>query len=102
MKLRATTSAPIMIAERTPPMLSTALSGLVDVGRHVRQAMYSASNASGMVTRKTEPHAKYSSRKPERSGPSIATPPPRADHIAMDRVRAGPDQSAVMSASVVG
>ena len=36
------------------------------------------------------------------SGPSMATPPPRADQAAMERVRAGPDQSAVMSASVVG
>ena len=32
----------------------------------------------------------------------MATPPPRADQAAMERVRAGPDQSAVMSASVVG
>ena len=52
--------------------------------------------------RKTEPQAKYSSSRPEMSGPSMATPPPSADHIAMERVRAGPDQSAVMSASVVG
>ena len=29
-------------------------------------------------------------------------PPPIADHSAIDFVRPGPDQSAVMSASVVG
>ena len=52
--------------------------------------------------RNTEPQAKYSSSRPEMSGPSIATPPPSADHIAIECVRAGPDQSAVMRARVVG
>ena len=50
----------------------------------------------------TEPQAKNSSSRPEISGPSMATPPPSADHIAIDRVRAGPDHRAVMSARVVG
>ena len=36
------------------------------------------------------------------SGPSSAMPPPRADQSAIDFVRAWPDQSAVMRASVVG
>ena len=35
-------------------------------------------------------------------GPSAAIEPPIADQRAIDRVRAGPLQSAVMSASVVG
>jgi hypothetical protein len=39
---------------------------------------------------------------PEQSGPSADTPPPIAAHSAIDFVRAGPDQSAVIRASVVG
>ena len=54
------------------------------------------------MTRNTEPHQKCSSRNPETSGPSAAIAPPSADHSAIDLVRAGPDQSAVISASVVG
>src|SRR3954447_18590229 len=37
-----------------------------------------------------------------RAATSRANPPPSADHSAIDFVRAGPDQSAVISASVVG
>ena len=66
------------------------------------QAMYNASSASGMVIRKTEPQLKYWSSSPARTGPSMAVPPPSADHRAIDRVRAGPDHSAVIRASVVG
>ena len=54
------------------------------------------------MTRKTEPHSKCSSRAPESSGPSAAIAPPIADQSAIDRVRAAPAQSAVISASVVG
>ena len=36
------------------------------------------------------------------SGPSAAMPPPIADQSAIDRVRPGPAQSAVISARVVG
>ena len=76
---------------------------LVDVRRHEpNQAIASATNASGSVSRKTEPHQKCSSRKPESSGPSEAIAPPRPDQSAIDFVRPGPDQSAVISASVVG
>ena len=64
--------------------------------------MYRATTASGSVTRKTEPHSKLVSSAPERSGPSAAMAPPRADHSAIDFVRAGPDHSAVINASVVG
>src|SRR3954453_17107541 len=35
-------------------------------------------------------------------GPSAATAPPTPDHNAMDLVRVGPDQSAVINARVVG
>ena len=52
--------------------------------------------------KKTEPQAKCSSRAPESSGPSEAIAPPIADHRAIDLVRAAPDHSAVISASVVG
>ena len=41
-------------------------------------------------------------RRPAQSGPTAAMAPPTADHRAMARVRGGPDQSAVISASVVG
>ena len=64
--------------------------------------MTSATTASGSVTRKTEPHQKCSSSSPESSGPSAEIAPPSADHSAIDFVRAGPDQSAVISARVVG
>ena len=52
--------------------------------------------------RKTEPHSKCSSSAPESSGPSAAIAPPSADQSAIEFVRAGPDHSAVISASVVG
>ena len=41
-------------------------------------------------------------RSPAMSGPSAEIAPPSADHSAIDFVRAGPDHSAVISASVVG
>ena len=102
MKLRPTIRAPIMTADRTPPRLSTRSVDSFTCAGTCFWPMYRARTAKGRVTRNTDPHAKYSSSNPETSGPSIATPPPSADHIAMERVRAGPDQSAVMSASVVG
>ena len=64
--------------------------------------MTSATTASGRVIRKTDPHSNSSSSAPATSGPSDAMAPPRADHSAIDFVRPGPDQSAVISASVVG
>ena len=79
------------------------LGRLVDVARdEASTAMTRATAASGRVTRKTEPHQKCSSSAPATSGPSAATPPPIADQRAIDFVRPGPDQSAVISASVVG
>ena len=54
------------------------------------------------MSRNTDPHQKCSSRIPEQSGPSAEIAPPIAAHSAIDFVRAGPDQSAVISASVVG
>ena len=67
-----------------------------------RQAMNRATAARGSVMRKTEPQSNCSSRAPESSGPSAAMAPPSADQSAIDLVRAGPDHSAVISASVVG
>ena len=64
--------------------------------------MTSATTASGRVIRKTDPHSNSSSIAPATSGPSDAMAPPRADHSAIDFVRPGPDQSAAISASVVG
>ena len=40
--------------------------------------------------------------KPDASGPSAAIAAPSPDHSAIERVRAAPDQSAVINASVVG
>ena len=65
-------------------------------------ASTSATTASGSVSRKTEPHAWCSSSAPDSSGPSAEIAPPRPDHSAIERVRAGPDHSAVINASVVG
>ncbi len=64
--------------------------------------MIRATMASGSVTRKTEPHANWPSSQPDTRGPSDAIAPPSADQSAIDRVRAGPDQSAVIRARVVG
>ncbi len=64
--------------------------------------MTSATPASGSVTRNTDPHQNSSSSAPATSGPSAAIAPPSADQSAIDFVRPGPDQSAVMSARVVG
>ena len=54
------------------------------------------------MRRKTDPHQKCSSSRPESNGPRAEIAPPSADQSAIDFVRAGPDQSAVISASVVG
>jgi len=50
----------------------------------------------------TDPHQKCRSNQPASSGPSAVSAPPIADQRAIDRVRAGPDHSAVINASVVG
>ena len=54
------------------------------------------------MIRNTEPHQNSSSSAPESSGPSEEIAPPMPDHSAIDLVRPGPDQSAVIRASVVG
>ena len=61
-----------------------------------------ARTASGSVTRNTDPQSKCSSSAPDTSGPSAAMPPPSADQSAIAFVRDAPDQSAVISARVVG
>ena len=85
-----------------PPRLSTGSRRLVDVGRDEAHGHEQGDGASGRVTKKTEPQAKCSSSAPESSGPSEAIAPPIADHRAIEWVRAAPDHSAVISASVVG
>ena len=54
------------------------------------------------MIRKTEPHQNSSSSAPEITGPREEIAPPIPDHSAIDFVRPGPDQSAVIRASVVG
>jgi hypothetical protein len=83
-------SAPMSSADRMPPRLSTGLVvSLTWLGTSM-SANTRATTASGKVARKTEPHEKSSNRKPAINGPNEAMAPPR------------PDQSAVISASVVG
>ena len=67
-----------------------------------RQAKTRAIAASGALTMKTDHQSKPSSSAPATSGPSAEMPPPSADQSAIDLVRSAPDQSAVISASVVG
>ena len=89
-------------ADRMPPRLSTEfVVSLTWLGTR-RSAITRATTASGKVARKTEPHEKYCNRKPAINEPNEAMAPPRPDHSAIDLVRPGPDQSAVISASVVG
>ncbi len=101
-KLIARTSAATNRTDRTPPRLSTGSVASFTWAGTSRAARNSATTASGNVSRKTEPHQKCSSSKPESSGPSAEIAPPIPDHSAIDFVRGGPDHSAVMSASVVG
>ncbi len=101
-KLIASTIAAISSTDRIPPRLSTGSLPSFTCAGTDRTARASATTASGSVTRNTDPHQKLSSSHPETSGPSAEIAPPSADHSAIDRVRAGPDHSAVMSASVVG
>ena len=97
-----TISEPTSTTVMTPPTLSTgSVVSLMWAGTNLT-AIRRASATSGSVTRKTDPHSKCSSRTPARSGPSRDRPPPSADQSAIDFVRPGPDQSAVISASVVG
>ncbi len=86
---------------RRPRLSTGSVASFTWLGTNFR-AMTSATTASGSVTRNTEPHQKCSSRAPAISGPRAEMPPPIADQSAIDLVRDCPDQSAVMSASVVG
>ena len=85
-----------------PPRLSTGSVVSFTWAGTSSHAKTRATAASGSVIRKTEPHQKCSSRSPESRGPRAAMAPPMPDQSAIDFVRAGPDQSAVISASVVG
>ncbi len=101
-KLIPRMSAPTRTIDRTPPRLSTgSVVSFTCEGTNLT-AITSAIAASGSVSRKTDPHQKWSSRIPAQSGPSALSAPPVAAHRAIAFVRAGPDQSAVISASVVG
>jgi hypothetical protein len=101
-KLIARINAPTRMTDRIPPRLSTgSMDSLTCAGTN-RHAMKKATAASGKVSRNTEPHQKCSSSSPDISGPSAAMPPPIADHSAIDLVRPGPAQRAVIRASVVG
>src|SRR6266576_2120754 len=95
-KLIPRISAPTSTIESTPPRWSTgSVVSLTWLGTNT-SAITNAIPASGNVSRKTDPHQKCSSRIPAHSGPPVAA------QSAIDFVRAGPDQSAVISARVVG
>jgi hypothetical protein len=96
------TIAAISSTERMPPRLSTGSVVSLTWAGTKRHAMNSATNARGSVTKKTDPHANWVSSAPASSGPSEEIAPPMPDHSAIERVRAGPDHSAVISARVVG
>ena len=101
-KLIDRTSAATRTTDRIPPRLSTgSLASLTWLGTYITAATI-ATAASGKVIRKTEPHQKCSNRAPESTGPSEEMAPPMPDHSAIAFVRPGPDQSAVIRASVVG
>ncbi len=101
-RLIARTSDPTIAIETMPPRWSTGSVVSLTWAGTSRQARTRASAASGAVTMKTEPQSKPSSSAPESSGPSAERPPPSADQSAIERVRAGPDHSAVINARVVG
>ncbi len=101
-KLIESTRPATSMTERMPPRLSTgSVDSLTCAGTNAH-AITSATTANGKVTRKTEPHQKLSSSQPATRGPSDAMAPPRADHRAIDLVRAGPVHRAVIRANVVG
>lgn len=101
-RLIARMSAPTSTAARMPPRLST---GSVDSFAWAGTKITTSGIAmmiSGIVMRNDAPHHRYSTMAPASSGPIAETAPPIADHSAMALVRAAPDHSAVIKASVVG
>ena len=67
------------------------LGRLVDVRRaRTTSAIRSATTASGSVMRKTEPHRSARAARRRRAGRATRSPPPSADHSAIDFVRPGP------------
>ena len=101
-KLMASTTLATSTIDRMPPRLSTGSVVSFTWAGTSTTASTKATTANGSVIRKTDPHQKCSSSAPAVSGPSAEMAPPRADHRAIDLVRAGPAHSAVMRARVVG
>ena len=64
--------------------------------------MTSATTASGRVRQEDRSPPEVLEQEPRAERAERAIAPPSAAHSAIDFVRAGPDQSAVISASVVG
>jgi hypothetical protein len=96
------TSAATIRIESIPPRLSTGSVVSFTWAGISRTAAWRATSASGSVIRKHEPQSNCSKSAPETIGPSADSAPPIADQSAIAFVRSGPDQSAVISASVVG
>jgi len=72
LKLMPRISAPTSSIDRIPPRLSTGSVASLTCAGTRRAASTSATTASGNVIRKTEPHQKCWSNRPDSSGPSAA------------------------------
>ena len=95
-------SAPTSTTERIAAEVVDRLRRLVDVARHEEERHHERDAGERQRDEEDRSPPNSSSSAPETSGPSAAIAPPMADHSAIDFVRPGPDQSAVISASVVG
>ena len=92
-----------MIADSTPPTLSTGSVDSLTWAGTCRQAMNSASSASGMVTMKTEPQLEELEQEAREERPEHREAAPEGRPHRDRPGSGGPaDQSAVISASVVG
>ena len=103
-KLIATISAATSSTRKNAAEVVDGIGRLVHIGSaRQRTASTSATAASGNVIRKTDPHQKCSSSQARRTRGRARKSHRRAPtESAIDFVRPGPDQSAVIRASVVG
>ena len=101
-KLIASTNAEIMTTEMIPPKLSTgSVASLMCAGTN-SDGHHEGNDRERQREQEDGPPPEMLQQVPAASGPSAEMAPPKADHSAIDRVRAGPDHSAVINASVVG
>src|SRR5208337_224130 len=75
---------------------------LVDVARHEDKRHRKGDHDDGQSDQEHRAPPEMLEQRARLGGPSRAVAPPMPDHSAIALVRAGPDQSAVISSSVVG